>query len=109
MDLLGHAFTTTDWAALRPTVHSGTTGEATWRTEQIGETRIRMVGYSPGYLADHWCSRGHVPFVLEGTLDTELDDGRRVTLKAGQSYQVGTDMEAHRSSTTTGARLFVVD
>ncbi|MBS3180298.1 MULTISPECIES: DHCW motif cupin fold protein [unclassified Pseudoclavibacter] len=109
MDLLGHAFTTTDWASLEPTVHTGTTGDARWRTQQIGETRIRMVDYSPGYLADHWCSRGHVLFVLDGTLVTELDDGRLVTLSAGQSYQVGTDMEAHRSRTEAGARLFIVD
>lgn len=109
MDLPGHAFTTTDWASLTPTLHAGTTGEATWRTQQIGETRIRLVEYSPGYVADHWCSRGHVLFVIEGALDTELDDGRTFTLQAGQSYQVGTNLEAHRSSTETGARLFVVD
>ena len=109
MELPGHAFSTTDWASLTPSVHTGTTGEATWRTQQIGETRIRLVEYSPGYLADHWCSRGHVLLVLKGTLETELDDGRRVTLTVGQSYQVGTGMEAHRSSTETGARLFVVD
>jgi hypothetical protein len=47
--------------------------------------------------------------VLEGELRTELDDGRVSVLTAGQSYQVGSGMEAHRSSTTTGARLFVVD
>ncbi|GAB3286850.1 DHCW motif cupin fold protein [Pseudoclavibacter terrae] len=109
MDLLGHAFTTTDWASLEPTIHTGTTGEARWRTQQIGDTRIRMVDYTPGYLADHWCSRGHVLFVLDGTLETELDDGRLVTLSAGQSYQVGTGMEAHRSRTEAGARLFIVD
>lgn len=109
MDLLGHAFTTTDWASLEPTIHTGTTGEARWRTQQIGDTRIRMVDYTPGYLADHWCSRGHVLFVLDGTLETDLDDGRLVTLSAGQSYQVGTDMEAHRSRTEAGARLFIVD
>lgn len=109
MDLIGHAFTTTDWAAVAPTQHSGETGGATWRTQQIGDTRIRQVEYSPGYLADHWCTRGHVLLVLEGSLETELDDGRRVTLEAGQSYQVGTGMEAHRSSTATGAKLFVID
>lgn len=109
MNLLGHAFSTTDWADIEPTIHPGVTGQAAWRTQQIGDTRIRTVEYSPGYLADHWCSRGHVLLVLEGTLVTELDDGRTFTLHAGESYQVGTDMEAHRSSTETGARLFVVD
>lgn len=109
MNLAAHAFTTTTWADVEPTLHPGATGEATWRTQQIGDTRIRMVEYSAGYLADHWCSRGHVLFVVEGALETELDDGRTFTLHAGESYQVGTDMEAHRSSTETGARLFIVD
>lgn len=109
MNLNGHAFSTTDWADVRPTIHPGVTGTAQWRTQQIGDTRIRMVEYSADYLADHWCSRGHVLFVLEGVLETELDDGRVFTLRAGESYQVGTDMEAHRSSTASGARLFIVD
>ncbi len=68
-----------------------------------------MVEYSPGYLADHWCSRGHILLVLEGALTTELANGEVVTIKAGSSYQVGDNMEPHRSSTQDGARLFVVD
>ena len=47
-----------------------------------------MVEYTPGYLADHWCQKGHVLLVLEGELHTELADGRTVVLKQGQSYQV---------------------
>ena len=91
------------------TEHAGTTGTAFWRTKMLGATRVRMVEYSAGYEADHWCSRGHVLLVLEGELRTELDDGRVVTLSAGQSYEVSSGMEAHRSATTTGARLFIVD
>ena len=109
MNLAEHSFSTTDWEAIPPTLHSGITGEARWRTQEIGDTRIRMVDYTPGYLADHWCSRGHLLLVLDGELHTELDDGRVIVLRAGQSYQVSSDMEAHRSSTPGGARLFIVD
>jgi quercetin dioxygenase-like cupin family protein len=109
MDLVAHPFSTIDWDGVPRTVHPGETGEAVWRTVEIGATRIRRVDYSPGYLADHWCSRGHVLLVLDGELRTELEDGRVSVLTAEQSYQVGSGMEAHRSSTTTGARLFVVD
>ena len=31
-----------------------------------------MVEYSPGYAADHWCSKGHVILCLTGGLDIEL-------------------------------------
>ncbi|MFG3054018.1 DHCW motif cupin fold protein [Kitasatospora sp. NPDC048239] len=109
MDMTGVNFGTTDWSSVPTTEHAGDSGSATWRTREFGSVRVRMVEYSPGYVADHWCSRGHVLLVLEGTLTTELANGEVVTLKAGSSYQVGDDMEPHRSSTQEGARLFVVD
>jgi quercetin dioxygenase-like cupin family protein len=68
-----------------------------------------MVEYSPGYAADHWCERGHVLLVLEGELLTELKDGRRFTLRQGDSYVVADGEEPHRSRTSTGAKLFIVD
>ncbi|WP_293911775.1 DHCW motif cupin fold protein [Deinococcus sp.] len=102
-------FSVTDWAAVEATLHPGEHGQATWRTRHFGEIRVRQVEYSPGYLADHWCSKGHILFVLEGELMTELDDGQTVTLTPGMSYQVADGAEAHRSSTVGGARLFIVD
>jgi hypothetical protein len=102
-------FVTTDWSTVPVTEHKGETGTAIWRTQQFGPIRVRMVEYSPGYLADHWCSKGHVLLCLEGELHTELEDGRRFTLKPGVSYQVADHAEAHRSSTPIGAKLFVVD
>lgn len=109
MNLTDVPFGTTDWSAITPTEHAGESGTATWRTREFGSTRVRIVEYSPGYLADHWCDRGHILFVLEGSLTTELGSGEVVTLQAGSSYQVGNDIEPHRSSTREGARLFVVD
>ena len=103
-------FTVTEWASVPPTEHAGETGQAFWRTLNIGDLRVRMVEYTPGYLANHWCDRGHVLYVLEGELDTELRDGRTFKLKAGMSYQVSDFGDAaHRSATLTGAKLFVVD
>jgi quercetin dioxygenase-like cupin family protein len=102
-------FGTTDWSQVAPTQHPGTTGSATWRTRQFGQIRVRRVDYTPGYLADHWCQKGHILFVLEGQLETELEDGRRFTMTAGHSYQVADGAEPHRSSTSTGAKLFIVD
>src|SRR4030042_3938443 len=109
MQILDVPFCITDWSTVTPTAHPGETGTAYWRTLEAGNIRVRMVEYSPGYLADHWCKRGHVLLVLEGELDTELEDGRLVTLTPGMSYQVANDMSAHRSRTQTGAKLFIVD
>lgn len=102
-------FGTTDWSALEATEHQGATGTAYWRTRQFGSIRVRMVQYTPGYLADHWCVKGHILLCLEGELHTELDDGRKFILTPGMSYQVADHAEAHRSSTPIGAKLFVVD
>ena len=103
-------FTVTDWDAVPATIHAGETGEARWRTLTVGDLRVRRVDYSPGYLADHWCDRGHVLFVLSGELETELRDGRTFTLRPGTSYQVSDFGDAaHRSSTRSGASLFIVD
>ncbi len=102
-------FGTTDWSEVEATEHPGDTGMAYWRTRQFGEQRVRMVEYTAGYLADHWCSKGHILFCLEGELHTELEDGRRFVLTPGMSYQVADQAEPHRSSTPTGAKLFIVD
>ncbi len=109
MDMTGIPFATTDWSAIEQTEHQGERGVAYWRTRQFGSIRVRMVDYTPGYLADHWCSKGHILLCLEGELHTELQDGRQFVLKPGMSYQVADNAEAHRSFTAVGARLFVVD
>jgi len=109
LKILDVPFCTVDWSTVTPTIHKGITGEAYWRTFEMGNIRVRMVEYTPGYAADHWCSRGHVLLVLEGELVTELADGRKFTLTVGTSYQVADEANPHRSFTEKGAKLFIVD
>ena len=109
MDIQNISFGTTDWSTINPTEHKGESGVAYWRTCNFGSIRVRMVEYSPGYLADHWCSKGHILLCLEGELHTELEDGRKFVLEPGMSYQVADKAEPHRSHTGIGAKLFVVD
>jgi quercetin dioxygenase-like cupin family protein len=109
MEISNFPFQATDWSQIEKTEHKGEKGMAYWRTQNFGDIRIRMVECTPGYLADHWCSKGHLIFCIEGQLETELEDGRVFTLKPGMSYQVGDNADPHRSSTETGAKLFVVD
>jgi quercetin dioxygenase-like cupin family protein len=102
-------FGTTDWDQVKRTEHKGDAGTAYWRTREFGGIRVRQVEYSPGYVANHWCRKGHILLCLEGELLTELEDGRRFTLRPGMSYQVADGAEAHRSSAPIGAKLFIVD
>jgi len=102
-------FGTTDWSTLETTEHMGDSGKAFWKTQNFGTIRVRMVEYTPGYLADHWCKKGHILLLLEGDLKTELEDGRTFQMIPGMSYQVADGAEAHRSSSVNGAKLFIVD
>jgi len=109
MQMSGIPFGVTDWQKVEATEHPGERGVAYWRTQQFGGIRVRMVEYTAGYLADHWCEKGHILLCVEGELVTELKDGRQFTLRPGMSYQVADHGEPHRSVTKGGARLFIVD
>lgn len=109
MQLADIPFDTTDWDTIDRVAHPGTTGVAYWRTRQCGDIRVRMVEYSAGYSADHWCDKGHILLCLDGELHTMLADGQTVVLRPGMSYQVADNTMAHRSSAPGGARLFIVD
>ena len=109
MPIIGVPFQAIEWATIAPSEHLGERGVAHWRTLEAGNVRVRMVEYSPSYLADHWCERGHVVHVLEGELSTELRDGRHFIRRAGETYVVGDGDGAHRTSTQAGAKLLIVD
>jgi hypothetical protein len=109
MQLTDFRFSTTDWSTIEPTEIAGETGSARSRTRLFGTVRVRMVEYSPGYRADHWCDKGHILLCLAGELETELQDGRTFRLTPGVSYQVADHTDVHRSRTETGATLFIVD
>ena len=109
MQMTDIPFGTTDWSSVPRTERPGTSGVAYWRTAEYGGIRVRMVEYTPGYLADHWCTKDHILLCLDGELHTELADGRSFVLTSGMSYQVADQAEPHRSSTALGAKLFIVD
>jgi len=102
-------FETVDWQTIVGVDHPGETGKAVWRTRQFGDIRVRMVEYSAGYRADHWCGKGHLLLCYRGELHTELKDGRVIVLRAGMAYYVADDTQAHLSSTPLGATLYIVD
>lgn len=109
MQLSDIPFGTTDWSQVERAERKGDSGLAYWRTRQFGALRVRMVEYTAGYRADHWCEKGHILLCLTGRLHTELADGRTFTLTPGMSYQVADHAEPHRSHTEVGATLFIVD
>ncbi len=102
-------FQTIDWSGIEKTEHKGETGTSFWQTIQFPGLRIRLVEYSEGYLADHWCQKGHVVHCLEGEFDSELISGERIRLKKGETYVVSDELSSHRSVTASGVKLLIVD
>jgi quercetin dioxygenase-like cupin family protein len=110
MKIMNVPFTVTDWGRVPAVEHKGETGTSHWRTVEAGNVRARVVEYSPGYRADHWCARGHVLLVLEGALTVDLKDGTRHEMKKGASFQAGDDdRNPHLAYTGMGATVFIVD
>jgi quercetin dioxygenase-like cupin family protein len=102
-------FQTIDWTQVAKTEHAGETGTAYWQTVQFPGLRIRIVEYSAGYLADHWCQKGHIVHCLEGVLTSELQTGEKFTLTPGMTYVVSDELSSHRSVTQEDVKLLIVD
>lgn len=109
MILQSFPFQLLNWSSIKKEEHAGITGIAYWQVTKMNDIRIRIVEYSAGYIADHWCNKGHIIYCIEGEMETELHDGRKFILSKGMSYQLGDKNEAHRTSTIGGCRLFIVD
>jgi hypothetical protein len=109
MNKTGFPFQLVDWTSIPKTEHAGEKGMAFWQTHQLPGLRIRMVEYSAGYLADHWCKKGHIVHCLDGDFISELQDGRKFHLKKGMTYVVSDDLSSHRSTTEHGVKLLIVD
>ena len=109
MKILSFSFQTLNWSSISKDEHKGETGIAIWQVFMMGDIRIRKVEYSPGYKADHWCSKGHIILCMQGEMDTELEDGRIMNLSEGMTYVAGDNCEAHKTSSINGCKLFIVD
>jgi quercetin dioxygenase-like cupin family protein len=109
MKLSPFPFSITDFSTIEAIIHNGITGHAEWKILYRDDVRIRLVTYSPNYLADHWCSKGHIIFCVEGEMETELENGTKHLLQKGMLYTVGDNSDAHRSFSKDGCTLFIVD
>lgn len=102
-------FQTIDWSKIEKTEHKGETGIAYWQTIQFAGLRVRKVEYSSGYMADHWCQKGHIVHCLEGEFISELENGKQFKLSKGMTYIVSDDLSSHRSLTDNGVTLLIID
>jgi hypothetical protein len=103
------SFQTIDWTHIQTTAHTGETGTASWQTMQFNGLRIRMVEYSKGYMADHWCEKGHIVHCIEGSFVSELKNGEKFHLSKGMTYVVSDDLSSHRSLSESGVKLLIID
>ena len=109
MKLNSIPFAVIEWDQLTESSQIGATGMSSSRTMQVGDLRVRLVRYSPDYLADHWCDLGHLGHVLEGDVVLELRDGSEYTVTAGMTFQIPSREAPHRVASRGGARVLIVD
>jgi hypothetical protein len=102
-------FQTIDWTLIPIIEHPGESGSAFWQTVEFPGLRIRIIEYSKGYVADHWCQKGHIVHCLEGEFVSELQNGEKFRLQKGMTYVVSDDLSSHRSSTKNGVKVMVID
>ena len=102
-------FQSIDWSSVEKTEHTGETGTATWQTIQFDGLKVRLVEYSPGYISNHWCKKGHIVYCLEGEFVSEQETGEKFVLTKGMSYMVSDDLSSHRSSSMGGVKLLIID
>ena len=109
MSTINIPFQTIDWSVIPKTEHKGETGTAFWQTLQFPGLRIRIVEYSAGYLADHWCHKGHIVHCIEGEFVSEMGNGEEFSLTKGMTYVVSDDLSSHRSISKVGVKLLIID
>lgn len=102
-------FQTIDWSIIPKIEYKGEDGVAIWQTVQFQGLRVRIVEYSKGYLADHWCKKGHIVHCLEGEFVSELQSGEQFILKKGMTYIVSDELSSHRSTTVNGVKVMIID
>lgn len=102
-------FQTIDWTSIEKIEYKGKKGVAFWQTIQFDGLRIRLVEYSSEYLADHWCQKGHIVHCLEGEFISELKTGEKIKLTKGETYVVSDELSSHRSVSTNGVKLLIID
>jgi hypothetical protein len=102
-------FQTIDWSTIPKTEHQGESGKAFWQTIQFPGLRVRIVEYSKGYLADHWCKKGHIVHCLDCEFVSELQDGKKFIMTKGSTYVVSDGLSSHRSISKDGVKLMIID
>ncbi|MBI5539265.1 MAG: DHCW motif cupin fold protein [Bacteroidia bacterium] len=102
-------FQTIDWNKVQKIEYTGETGTSFWQTMQYDGLRVRIVEYSAGYLADHWCHKGHIVHCLEGEFVSELENGEEFSLSQGMTYIVSDNLSSHRSVSKNGVKLLIIN
>jgi hypothetical protein len=99
-----------DWSRM-PAISLGeASGTASSRTLEVGEIQLRPVEYSSGDLADHWCSKGHIVYVVAGELTIEHQNLQTAyKLSSGMSWHTADNEGApHRVRSDNGATIFIL-
>jgi hypothetical protein len=97
------------WDNIEKVEYLGEKGVSYWQTTQFEGLRIRVVEYKEGYIADHWCEKGHIVHCLNGEFIIALATGEKINFIEGMSFVVSDNLSSHLSISNNGAKLLIID
>lgn len=71
-----------------------------------GDKRIRLVELSEGFAEKEWCIKGHIGYILKGSLSIDFD-GRIINFKTGDCLFIP-EGNKHMASITRGKRVSII-
>ena len=74
---------------------------ARFKVQKIGALQLRLLEFSRDLDHPHWCTTGHLGYILEGEMEVEFASGSQV-FRAGDGLAIPAgDVEKHRPRALT--------
>ncbi len=73
-----------------------------------GNQRIRLVEFSEEFVEDDWCTKGHIGYILEGSISIDFD-GSLINFKAGDGIFISEGKEnKHKAKIAKGEKALII-
>jgi quercetin dioxygenase-like cupin family protein len=80
------------------------------KVHRVGSKQLRLVELTSEFVEPHWCEKGHIGFVLSGTLEIDFRDQVILYHEGSGIFISPGSLSAHKArSVTPSVRLVLVE